>query len=271
MEPWVEAFRQRRTVRQKHPVHDFLFEYYQCKRRLIAEWHPPINVILIGDEAMKYLTYKQYTKQLNGVFLDPSRISSKLLSSLVWIGKLIEAALARRSQHQCYGLHEWAMVYKPESIRHENTPLRLSPQEIEKVIESNSVCCTHYDAFRFFTEAAKPINTIQPSHEDRRVNEQFGCVHFNMDLFKWCYKLHPWISSELLLECFQLAVKARELDMRASPYDLEEYGYDPICIETAAGRAHYQEYQKNIGDEGRMLASRLLKESGKILKGQTNQ
>jgi hypothetical protein len=270
MEPWVEAFRQRRISRQKHPVHDFLFEYYQCKRRLIAEWHPPINVILIGDEAIKFLTDKSYTKQLNGIFLDPTSISSKLLSSLNWIGRLIEAALARRSQHHCYGLHEWAMVYKSERIRHENTPLRLSPQKIEKVIESHSIYCTHYDAFRFFTESAKPINTIQPSHEDRRVNEQFGCVHFNMDLFKWCYKLHPWISSELLLECFQLAVKARELDMRASPYDLREYGYDPICIETSAGRAHYQEHQKHIGDAGRILASILLKESRKILRGQNN-
>ena len=41
-----------------------------------------------------------------------------------------------------------------------------------------------------------------------------------MDLYKWCYKLGPLIESELLMDCLELAADARELDMRASPYDL---------------------------------------------------
>lgn len=41
-----------------------------------------------------------------------------------------------------------------------------------------------------------------------------------MDLFKYAYQLYPFVSSELLRECLELAVKARKVDMRASPYDV---------------------------------------------------
>ena len=41
-----------------------------------------------------------------------------------------------------------------------------------------------------------------------------------MDLFKYAYQLYPFISSELLRECLLLAISARKIDMRASPYDV---------------------------------------------------
>ena len=41
-----------------------------------------------------------------------------------------------------------------------------------------------------------------------------------MDLYKWAYKLGPLVESELVMDCLELAADARELDMRASPYDL---------------------------------------------------
>ncbi len=34
------------------------------------------------------------------------------------------------------------------------------------------------------------------------------------------------------MDCLELAAEARELDMRASPYDLTAYGFAPIAIET---------------------------------------
>jgi hypothetical protein len=36
---------------------------------------------------------------------------------------------------------------------------------------------------------------------------------------------------------FRLARDVRELDMRASPYDLADLGYPPVRIETPEGRA----------------------------------
>ena len=66
--------------------------------------------------------------------------------------------------------------------------------------------------------------------------EQPGCLHASMDLYKWAYKLSPATPGELVADCFELAVEIRELDMRASPYDLRAHGYEPVAIETAGGQ-----------------------------------
>lgn len=78
------------------------------------------------------------------------------------------------------------------------------------------------------------------------------------DLYKWAYKLLPAVSSELLLDCFDLAWRIRELDMRASPYDLQEWGYEPVRIETPSGRAAYAKAQKGFAQEANDLRQRLL-------------
>lgn len=43
----------------------------------------------------------------------------------------------------------------------------------------------------------------------------------------------------MLLDRLGLAAAVREVDMRASPYDLGDYGYPAITIEDAVGRAEY--------------------------------
>lgn len=60
-----------------------------------------------------------------------------------------------------------------------------------------------------------------------------------MDLYKYAMWFSPFIASELVADCFALARQARELDMRAAPYDLVELGYEPIHIETPEGRREY--------------------------------
>ena len=37
------------------------------------------------------------------------------------------------------------------------------------------------------------------------------------------------------MDCFELAADARELDMRASPYDLSDYGFEPIASRRRPG------------------------------------
>ena len=74
-----------------------------------------------------------------------------------------------------------------------------------------------------------------------------------MDLYKWCYKLGPLIESELLVDCLELAADARALDMRASPYDLPDHGFEPIAIETPAGRAAYVRAQQDIASRAAPL------------------
>jgi hypothetical protein len=111
-------------------------------------------------------------------------------------------------------------------------------------VESQTLCCSHYDAYRFFTKEARPLNILNPVIETRLQMEQGGCVHANMDLYKWATKMWPWIGSDFIAKTFFLALEGRELDMRASPYDLSEAGYTPICIETDEGRKQYQKEQQ---------------------------
>lgn len=78
------------------------------------------------------------------------------------------------------------------------------------------------------------------------------------DLYKWCYKLGPLVDSELLVACLELAAAARELDMRASPYDLRRFGFDPIRIEEPSGRAEYVRCQGEIAARAAPLRLALL-------------
>ena len=119
------------------------------------------------------------------------------------------------------------------------------------MLESLPVHCTHHDAFRFFTAAARPRNALAPTRADQVANEQPGCLHATMDLYKWACKLAPATPSELIADCFELAVAVRELDMRASPYDLAELGYPPVRIETPAGRAEYARAQAAFAPRAR--------------------
>ena len=126
------------------------------------------------------------------------------------------------------------------------------------VLAQNRVRCSHFDAFRFFTPAARSLNVLQPTREGQLANEQPGCLHANMDVYRWAYKLSPLVSSDLVADCFELALEIRALDMRASPYDLAELGFDPIPVETAEGRAEYARQQREFADRAAVLRQRLI-------------
>jgi hypothetical protein len=150
---------------------------------------------------------------------------------------------------------------EPEEIRHASRSLRLEPGEIADVVENLGARCTHFDAFRFFTETARPLNAHQLTRSDQRDFEQRGCLHAGMDLYKWSYKLSPLTSSELVADCFELAREIRTVDMRASPYDLGDLGLEPIAIETPDGRAEYVERQRSFTERAEPLRERLLSEA----------
>ena len=79
-----------------------------------------------------------------------------------------------------------------------------------------------------------------------------------MDIYKWAYKLIPVVPSDLLLDAFELATTIRQMDMRASPYDLSDLGYQPVAIETAAGKAEYVAAQREFAASAQLLRGRLL-------------
>ena len=180
--------------------------------------------------------------------------------SVRWVRQLLAATAARPAQLGCFGLHEWAMVYReaPDGVRHASWPLRLGPAGTDAVVQAHRIRCSHFDAYRFFTPAAAPRNALRPARADTVALEQPGCLHATMDLYKWAYKLTPAVPSGLVVDAFELARDVRGLDMRASPYDLTTLGYEPVRIETAEGRAGYVGAQRSFAERGAGLRARLL-------------
>ncbi|MEV0791209.1 3-methyladenine DNA glycosylase [Kribbella sp. NPDC050459] len=246
---------ERRTRREAHPVEDFLFTYYPTRPNQLRVWHPGPGVRL--EEAAAYGDRRGYVVVDGTASLDPAEIECRA-DSIRWIRRLLASTLDRQPQFGCFGLHEWAMVYRTPDVRHASWPLRLGAEGTDQVVESHKIGCSHFDAFRFFTDSARPLNTLQPSRESQPVLEQGGCLHANMDLYKWACKLMPFTPSSLVLSCFELARDIRTLDMRASPYDLQPLGYSPVRIETPDGKAEYTAAQRGFADRARPLRRQLV-------------
>jgi len=257
---WLTPHQQRAARGEKHPVYDFLFSYYAFRPAWLRRWHPGPDVVLAGETAREFLRWPEYRATADGVALDPAALRASRREFVAWLRSLLVAMRERPPFFGCFGLHEWAMVYRqtPDEIRHAAWPLRFSSGDLAAIVESQSVCCTHFDAFRFFTPAARPLNRVQPERATVAEHEQRGCLHANMDLYKWAFKLAPFTPSELLADCFELARDIREVDMRASPYDLRALGFAPIAIETPAGRADYERAQRTFTSRGEPLRERLI-------------
>jgi hypothetical protein len=257
VEPWIAPRLERGRRGQKHPVDDFLFEYYGYRPGLLRRWHPGLGVALAGEAAREYLEFSGYADCDGAVAADPTRLSESRREGLRWLANFLAVTQSRPPQFGCAGLHEWAMLFRTDDVRHEGWPLRLPSAEIQRVIERQGLRCSHYDAFRFFTEAARPLNRWQLSRERTPELEQRGCLHTNMDLYKWAQKLAPFADSTLIADCFALARDARELDMRASPYDLLALGYSAVKIELAEGRAEYEAAQRLLAHRAQPLRASL--------------
>jgi len=242
-----------------HPVWGFLFTYYSFRPAQLRRWHPGFGVGLEGAAAGRYLDYRGYVRSGQLVTVGRDHLD-KRRDTLDYIIDLLEATAGRTPRLNCFGMHEWAMVYQasPEHIRHAGVPLRLSPAETDDVVRSQPPRCTHFDAFRFFTQPARPLNLTVLDRDSQPEFEQPGCLHAGMDLYKWAYKLAPLLPSELIADAFDLALQHREIDMRASPYDLSGFGLAPIAIEGPTGRAEYVRMQSELGRRAQSLRTELI-------------
>jgi hypothetical protein len=267
---WVQPHLARRRAGVPHPVEDFLFGYYSQRPAALRRWHPGFGTALEGGTP--YLGLKGYAAADGVVAVTREHVTAQgpLLTAL---HALLSATASRPAQLGCLGMHEWAMVYRqePGDVRHDSWPLRLGGAGTDRVVESQRIACTHFDAFRFFTDGARSLNTMQPRSDDRPAFEQPGCLHAGMDLYKHAYRLTPMVCSELVADCFELAKDIRALDMRASPYDLSELGYSPVAIETPQGRQEYVAAQRAFADRGAPLRARLVAECDRLLAAATTR
>mmetsp|Transcript_21286 Transcript_21286/g.35650 ORF Transcript_21286/g.35650 Transcript_21286/m.35650 type:complete len:359 (-) Transcript_21286:20-1096(-) len=273
----------------KHPVYNFLHTYYRYSTRDIKKYSPGISIGLMN-------TNKKENKEfLNEKFLQASNCSEKPYGwytisatedltggrygwiNLSRVRDILQATSLKPAFFGCYGLHEWAMLYSgnnrgyiDKDDRHQSgLSLRVSQKDIDNVVSSpGQLRCTHYDAWRFFHRDAQSLNVINPLERTTQSKyEQPGCVHTNMDLFKYAYQLYPLLPSELLVETLQIAITARKIDMRASPYDVSTYEDigPPICVETAEGRRIYMEEQETLANAAAPVRARLLHEYNTVL------
>jgi len=259
----LDPYFKKRCRQVRQPIEDFLFEYYSFGPNKLRNWNPGFYVKPSSDWAPSDSRY-QLDSKFQTWYLRRSEFPEKRLRMLRWVVQLQEAMLNRPPAFGCHGLHEWAMVYRIDEVRHEQLPLRLSPDEIARTVDSLPIRCSHYDAYRFFTPDAEHLNNLSPTYESRQEFEQGGCIHANMDLYKWAYKFHPWLGSELIWESFILAREIRYFDMQASPYDLSDYGLQPICIETPDGRREYSQKQQFFANKARNLREKLVVELKKM-------
>jgi hypothetical protein len=255
---WIEPHLERRRRGMAHPVEDFLFTYYSFRPAALRRWSPGLGVVLEGEVGW-CADIQGYVVSGSRAWLDPALVESKR-ASISWIHDLLAATAGRPPVLGCFGMHEWAMVYRQrrDELRHSSYPLRLGHDGTDQVVESHRVSCTHFDAFRFFTPAARGRNVVQPTRETQVQNDQPGCLHATMDLYKWAYKLHPLTPSELVADCFALARDVRQVDMAAAPYDLSSLGVDPIRVETAEGKAAYVAAQRDFAGRAAPLRDGLI-------------
>ena len=277
---WVQPHLARRRAGEKHPVHDFLFGYYSQRPAALRRWHPGYGVTLL--DAPEYDGLKGYERIVprekhlfagrTGAGRVGLSVSDDFLASqrplIEGIRRLLVATAGRPATLGCFGLHEWAMVYRTEEVRHP-WPLRLGSRGTDTVVESHRIACSHFDAFRFFTDDARPLNTLQPGRDNRPAFEQPACLHAGMDLYKHAFRLSPLICSDLVADCFELAWEIRILDMRAAPYDLRDLGLEPVRIETAEGKQEYAAAQRAFADRAAPLRQRLIQECERLLTGPT--
>ncbi len=259
--------RVRRADGRKHPVEDFLFTYYGWTPGRLRRWHPGAGVGLAGAAKAPQRDWRYYRVDGDVACVDVAAFLAARGDSVGFIRDLLRQTASRPARLGCFGLHEWAMVYRLEQsdVRHASWSLRLGPEGTDAVVESHQVACSHFDAYRFFTPDAAPRNLLTPTRASQAAYEQPGCLHAGMDLYKWAMKLSPAVGSDVAMDAFELAREIRELDMRASPYDLRELGYEAVPIETPEGKAAYAAQQRSFATRSQALRGRLLEAIDQVL------
>lgn len=210
---FTAGWRERKPLGEKHAIEDFLFTYYPTRPAQLRRWHPGPGVVLArptghvrapgtaprpddepADPYAARAAWRWYRETPEGLTLDADAFVADRGDTVRYLRALLAATASRPGRFGCFGLHEWAMVYRDRATGRDHRhplPLRLGHAGTDRVVESHPVQCSHFDAFRFFTPEAGPLNRLQPTRETQPALEQPGCLHATMDLYKWALKLTP--------------------------------------------------------------------------------
>lgn len=262
-----------------HPIYNFLHRYYRYSKEDLRRYSPGMYVYLKDFQKANPLIKDRVSNKLlifddlGGAYFSKNNLEEKLkASTLVFLMRnfeLLKATSKRSPFFGCFGMHEWAMLYsgnqngsKPYNCYQKQLKTRVNQDTIDSVVRSSGLLkCTHFDAWRFFHPDAQSINSFQKiTRDDQLELEQPGCVHANMDLFRFAFHIYPLISSDLLLKVLEIALWARKIDLRASPYDVSMYlgCEEPLLVETSEGRKKYIKEQEKLATEAFPIRKELL-------------
>ncbi len=144
-----------------NPVYNFFSSYYGRffkPSTLLRDWSPGMNMVLMGVNSREDGVGPRQGCQCwaqteeGGIYIDPDpqKLSKNRLMGIRWIRRFLKTSSAKPPRLNCCGLHEWAMLYAPESSstgdsginKHQNLPLRVHQRVINNVVEQGPVCCT---------------------------------------------------------------------------------------------------------------------------------
>lgn len=263
VDEWAGPRLARRSRGEKHPVDDFLWEYYPISPGKLRAWHPgaPIQ----GYETDLALLPADVYDHCGGLITLSAKWAADHAAQIAASRSLLSATQSRSPRTGCFGLHEWAMVLGAEDVRHQQYPLRVTQTQLRATIDQVGLRCTHFDAFRFFTPEATPRNPLQLTRASQIDVEQPGCLHANMDLYKHAIALAPIVGSTTVRRAFALARDIREVDMRAAPYDLRDVGIEPLLVETDEGRREFTRLQQAFAQRAAAIRAEILGKTGAVV------
>src|SRR4051812_34938559 len=92
--PWAEDRLRRMSRHEKHPVRDFLFEYYSFRPAHLLRWTLGPNVVLEGATAAD-LGWAEFTAADGGLVLLPAAFTPHRVPYLRWAVQYLEAVRGR--------------------------------------------------------------------------------------------------------------------------------------------------------------------------------
>src|SRR4051812_28388301 len=135
---WLAPHLSRRRRGVAHPVEDFLFTYYSFRPAALRRWHPGFGTALLS--APGYAGLKGYGDVAGGTGVTADHVAGQA-SLLPSPRSLLRATASRPPTFGCFGMHEWAMVYRlpQNSVRHSAWPLRLGQTGTDEVVENHRI------------------------------------------------------------------------------------------------------------------------------------
>ena len=256
---WTGPHRERRRRGEPHPVHDFLFTYYSLRPGAAGRWHPGSGRGAAPGGTMPRAGAGTPPRR-RPVRLDPAALPAGRGDTVGFVRGLLAATAARPPQLGCFGLHEWAMVYRDRRDparhgaaaagpgRHRRRASRRTGSTARTSTRSGSSPGRPRPRNAAAADPGRPAGAGAAGLPARRHGPlQVGLQAEPGDARRsWSPTASRWPST------------IRELDMRATPYDLAALGYAPVAIETPEGKAEYVAAQRGFAARAAPLRARLL-------------